>query len=895
MNKFKKHLAALSVLSCTAALFAGCGKEDPKATISIASESEVINVQRHQSISIVPTFENAEKSEIVYTVTGAATMVEDVLTIKDDAAVGSEVAVIAKIGDVISNELKWSVVDTSPSGMALFANKSLLKEGEAVGFTATYTPTYATLTDFTIAVAEESKDLIEVAPANAKAVQLKEGISELEHLGEAVKVVATSTANASVKAEATLIIGTVEPYLTVASKSILIGRDDTSDLSIDVKAFGKDGSVISIDKTAYTYESSDPEVFTVGEHTGKITPVGHGTAEVTVSFGDLSKKANITVMVPPTDINLSGMSSVAITNGLYTGMGAKNKIASPFASSRTDSMKYSDKLVYSFKRLDDLGQPIVEESSEIGEVDSEGNIVFKKTGKVVVSATSSSALTEEDISAREITKDMIFNVNEGTNVYGQADLHWALLDGNVKHVNLIKPIEFHKINNVTDERGTYNASYRTEANNERYCGYKSIGDKIINGNGYGVTLAKAEIPEVVDEDKLIDGIEFINFLPAGVDPNAPEVYEDVNRDPYTVEIYDFYLIGNNDLQGMYKGDLAGFDELKIANKNFAKSFRRGLRIGYSNSHAERYNTNLQREYQQNCGAYINKPVLKNVEIKGFECGLRMEHVVDGYVENISCGDQYNNGIELSQCLIEIHNSSFNKVGGFCVEVVPDGIDTKNFPVVDLEEAGSNYNKLPDVKLTGFIHSENLTDGSDTDRMQSLKLGEFTITQVLNFVANDMKTQVLTELLTGEESATYIAAGLTDKTKQAQMSGLIDQILAQTFFNNPSEQKVNFFSLIFIYQYVKIGLPITGDSCAHVHADAQGASGEEGDQITLHDLIENVVTTYVKQGQAIYDGFKKFNYIKIDIDGETIRNAGECYIGQMLCVNNGYNPNYTPAQ
>lgn len=869
---------------------------DTRVMVSISVDS--LDVERHDQVAIEVSLRNAVLADVTYTlVSGPATVSTDgVITINDNAAVGAEIKVSATAKEVTSNVLTLTVGETLPTEVSLAVDTVFVKDNATVTLTPTFTPAWATSTEV-----EYTADKNYVSISNG-VVSLKEGVSEFDHVCEKVTITAKCFENEEVTATKELTVGYDDLVISVDSGSVVVGRDSIDNLKVGVSAMDGESQEVTIDTSKYTFTSSNTDVITVGEHTGVITVVGHGAAEITATVGSKSGKADFTVVVPPEEIVVDGYNNTILARGLKTGVGEANKIKAPFRiSTRDDDIPSSTKLDYSFKLYNESNQPVEKASDEIATVDEEGYITFKVQGKIVAEAKSNSAIGKVDAGEYEATKTATYIVNDLTNIYKQEDLHFSLYDPEVKGVNIMNDIMFAKMQDIEVEgKGTY-SSYWINNENEEYIGFTSRGDKIIQGNGYKLSLEELELAEIRKTEACRGGDDLLVFAAKEYDEGDASV-DDVIGTPYHVEVHDFSIIGNSDYQGDYVGKLPYPEHTDVAAGSFTQSFRRGMRVGVENSNTEHYKakfdnqtnalTSIDREYQRCAKAYVDAPKLENVTIQGFETGIRSEHVVDGIYSGLNIKDCYNNATEANQCIVEYNNITIRQVGGFVVEIVPDGINMKEFNMatfegIDVKEAGENYDQLPEIKMTGKTDCLNLNNGTNTEKMATLKVGNFTIDQILGTVITDTIIQAGSDLIM-QDPAKYSFLGSILETVVGYVSGELGGIV----FNE--SKQADFFTLMFLAQYnVNLkskGKVLMGSDACNFRCDKDD-SGTEASVINLYKLIKEIIENYVKTGgTAKYEGYKKYNYILIDLTGATVE-AQAANLGSIVVVNLGYDASY----
>lgn len=880
-------------------------KYDTRVVVVIsAAETQV---ERTQNVTIsLATIKNAVAADVSYTVvSGPATISSaGVVQVNVDAVVGSKIKIKATAKGVDSNELELTVKDTLPTKVELKAEKHILKDGETIALTPKFTPEHATKTDVVYNLKGDAKDSVEIVNGELK---FKQGSTMYDDMCKTVTVEATIDGVASVTTTTEFIIGFAELFLTVDTIEIIVPLNE-GDIYVNATAEGDDED-FDIDKSKLKFYSQNEDVVTVDEHTGKVTVKGCGTATIEVKLNDISSTGKCTVVIPPEEVVVNGFKQAALDRGFKTGK--DQFIELPFLSTRNDSYTFSEKLDYTFKLYDKKGGSLISEvQDDIVEFDTTNSnkFKFKQTGFVEVTAKSNSTIGNVEAGAYERNAVAEYVVNEGVNIYDLPHLHFALYDKEVKGVNLMNDIYFEMLENIDVEGlGTY-SSYEMRDNNVFLHGLISRGDKDFEGNGYKLSLEKLPLPVIDNEEGLSSGDDLLDFYAACYEHEAPE-NEDVIGTPYKVEIRDFTLIGQNDFNRNYLGSVESERGKKVhlgAKGAFAQTFRRGIRIGGSNARAGfvtydgKYEATgyRRRDYQKCANAYVESPVVENLTIQGFETGLRSEHVVDGHYEGLNISDCYNNATEVNQCIVEYHNTTINQVGGFAIEVVPDGMDMANLFQggqlgINYKQAGRKYfesvngvlqGELPDVRMTGDINCHNMNSGNSTERMANRALGEYTVPRIL-----EKAIEADIEEIAATLGGTY--ARLDSEADIDAAKAYVNSRLVNIAMNASGE--LDFFCLMFLYEYNAVlkaqHLVIKAEEIVNFHCDKNSA-GDEADSVSILEIIENLLKEYATEGTHKYDEYKKYKYITIDLDGKYVEGLA-ANMGAIVLTNLGYDPNF----
>lgn len=858
MNKFKRTLL-FTVAGAMAFALQGCGEEEQKheeqksASITLISDFEGSEVERHQSIQFSFTVENLEESAVSYVVsTNAATIAADgKLTVSDSAEVGKEFSVYAQAGEVKSNEIAFTVKDTLPTAIDLIASTTVIRDDNFVEFGVRYTPTYATVKDYTLEATGENANLVEITD---KKLQLKSKSSYVENIGKEVKVVATLTGDTTIKDEVTLKIGEAAASIQIKNINMIVKQSNS--YTVNPVLYGDEGQIVQPTRN-FEYESSDASVFTVSK-LGKITPKGHGSATLTVKYGDLTETASVNIIISADTIEVDGTTSATLKRGMYF-----SKVDTyPLSIKNVSALytKVASKYKFAFKLIDEASGDILDEGDNVATVDSNLNITFKQVGKVQMDVITDSSLNDVVVPEEyEESTTYIFNINEGVNVRSFTEMVAVLEDSSKHVVNFVNSIEVNA-ENVLREGGVGSAT--------RYAGIHSRGDKYMYGNGHKIDLSTLELDPYMD-DVNDDGADFIRF--------APEVGKE--HAPFTVQMFDLTLYGNTDYNGYnvkvdnpdsyldpYNNSHWAFNK----NMKYGKSFRTGFRVGYANEKPGFIDKNGKPKEEEFNGAYIKDFKMNNVTIRGFYWGLWTSHVI-GTTENLHVYDCVEKGILNAQSQLTLNNTKFGQVGGFATEISLDGINNQGDVTATNHgpTAGPNYNEKPFMNMTGSISVNNLNTGADTLYMQFFNKE---LEAKASKMELDIKTvNALVEMVFNTVYATKIAGG--DATDIALLSAFWKALIT-----NGDKGQMNFFNLAFMFD-----LNLSGEG--EQVADTYATYTEQGSAVTT---ISAEMTKYLaaKKAGTDYSGYKQYEFIAADI-----AIPGAMYLGKVILSNFQYDKNY----
>ena len=673
----------LLVFVLSLAMF-GCGKNSDPLTITLTADSGITALPRGSSVQLNATCSQTPSGAITYeVVSGAASVNQNgLLTVNADAAVNSEVKVVAKADGQTSPTLTLKVLGTTATAITVTAPVSTISVGAEVNISVQVTPSDADNVSYTLAVVG-GDDIATITPAGV--LSLKDGLNEGDIVNRKIKVQATLDANNSVVGTLELTVVRDAEVDSIALRNIDWIAGVSAAPAIYPVAYNASGfELTSLEPSDFSYTCDTPAVLEVSSD-GRITPKAHGTALVTVRYKDVEAKCRVTVIVPPQALKLDGYNQHILTTGGFSyGKGdalALSVLASHF------QYGCSDALSYAFVCGDLSGD-------DVASVDENGNITFKVNGKVDITVTTNSSLSGIDTSVYEKSLKVTINVNDGFNADSVADLlAYANQSSNIT-VNLVSDIFLTATDNfgtTKDEGGTKDVAYAT---------LSLEGNRIFNGNGYTISLD--QLP--VRSDFRHNRVNLLEFNPDGVNPY------------YHVEVRDLTLIGSGGITGIANNSannnipvVYGLDGDE-SNPLYLGSYGIALRI-HGVSYDDIYNLR----------AYVKDPIVDNVTIKGFEVGMRLDHTVNGKISNTFVDDCYSNGIELCQNLITLQDIEFGRVGAFAIEAVPDDMKEGpgNTPPVTSNSttttphgtAGADYNRTQTIRFSGNIVSRNINNGA----------------------------------------------------------------------------------------------------------------------------------------------------------------------------------------
>ncbi len=795
-------------------------------SIKLSADSKTI--KKGQTVNLVVDFlpTNAKEEDVSYEVVKGDSFAEvkdGKLTIKEDAKqediLGEVITIKATTNTTsLSDELEIEVVAASVEEIVLTSDSETLVFGSTLKFNVSYVPEFAGVNaDYVLSVVE-GNEFVEIIDNE---LCFKEDVKEEEINGKVVIVKVTLEGNENVFDELEVTLTEREKINIIASDKTIIAGENASELIIP-EAYDKDFNLLDLSVNDFTYESTNEDVVKVGLNDGKLTPVGHGHAQITISYENSSTTCDVYVIVVPEAIELSGLNThILKTRKYYYSMNETLEFAIEFTNNPVYKNTCNE-LVYKFELLDENNE-VVETSDPIATV-SENAITFNVEGNIRVTITTNSSLNDKNTEKYEKSTSIVVSVNDGVNIRTHEDL--------IKYSNDI--YNGKAANFVNDIILTETANFGID-DAKRYEGLNLFGDRFLYGNGYQVNLLDLPL-----SDSQTRANSLFNFGIHG------------RENTHTVEIYDLELVGNYDLNRQYIGN----NETDKGKDAYNGSFHRGITI--SANYAEQYGV-------------CKDLIISNVKVSNFNVGLRISHAVDAYVSDISISQCTTNGIELNQNIITLNNIYVGQVGAFAIEMVPDDI-VKEADGTLHGTAGLKFNETPDTKLTGSVSSVNFNNGKSTAYMASLKLGEYTIPQILMMIVAG-KIEYVSKIAASQ-------TGLSVEECQMYFANLAYQCLFKDA--DAGQGLMNFFLLVFVD-------PTSDKFMGYNKGNKEDLFGTyssdevDGNVITIDKILTDALNTLLSGGS--YDAYKNYKYVLLDLD---LTSSLGFNLGEVLVVNEAYN-------
>ena len=792
--------------------------------IDVIASSETIKKGQEVSLSVTYSPSVATKEMIAYEIiTGSeyAKINNGKVTLKADAVeseiVGKQVVIKATTRDTkISDEVTLNVVKATADEIVLSASSDVLVYTNTITLSVQFIPSFASVNEeYELYIAAGS----DYVCLDGDVLSIKESTTEEEINGKVVKVGAKVKGNDAVFDEIEITLSERPKVdILVEDKEIVAGQQSV--VALLPEAYDAEGNLLDLTVEDFTFISNDETILTVGEHDGKITPVGHGATTITVKYQNSQANCNVYVMVVPESIEFDNLSLSTMTSRKYYY--SKNETLAFDLELKTPSqyLSASKALDYKFELLGEDGS-VVKSGDEVATVVN-GVITFNVIGSVKVTITTNSSLNDKDMTIYEKSTSIVVDVNDGFNIRSVYDLQaYAQVENKGKAANFLNDLFITKEENFgIDDANRYNTLH-------------FYGDRYLYGNGYVISTKNLEL--LKSDSNVNDLFTFIG---------SSEAY-------YTVEIHDLEVIGITDVNGQYTGNLEAFKGQTVTNAGFRRAFRIGRNIDY-----------------EDCRP-VKDLVISNVKVSGFMIGLRLEHIVDGYVTDINISQCITNGIECNQNIITFNNIYVGQVGAFAIEMVPDDIQKIDGQLKGT--AGLNYNETPKTTLTGKVESINYNNGKSTPYMNSLQLEGYTIPEIITMIVTAKA-----------KAAAQYASELTGMPVE-QCLGYLGNLAYQCLFKDadPQQGLMNFFLLIFVDPTSPKFAGYTQGNKDNVFGTYQ-SNEEKGNMITIDKVLEDAIKTLAAGGT--YDDYESYKYILLDLD---LTSSYGINLGEIVAVNEAY--------
>lgn len=663
-----------------------------------------IDPDTSRGITATLTPANATDSTITWVITAGneyATVAGGVITIAEDAPIGAAVSFYAEIGDIKSNTIDV-VVGKPITAIQLSAiGSTTVVKGNTVSILATLEPAGASASSLTWVITEGA----DYATITASTLVVKSDAPT----GATIKVKATAG-----DVESNELSFTVAPtqeeidasrlFLDLSSDSFTLDKKGSSAPSLSVEIRNGSNQLVTDKNVVFTViEGGQYLQVTADGNRCYFTAHGHGTAtvEVRIEGTDVATTADVNVIVPPDAIDLPEVFKERPLSTLHEGAYSFSLVdALPFVPSvRGGNLVCQD---YRITFQDGNGA-----TGDAVATYENGQITFKKTGKITLTISSTSG------SKIEATTSYAFNINEGYNVHTFAELD-RVVESDSYNGQVINIVVLEKpdgsANNKTygydlvpptallaKEDQTY-AELRRGGQNRCQAVNKSL---YINGNGHKIDASQMRLYTLEEFNQYVEDTGYSEMSAAGsllsAEPYANDGYEAYNQNPgtYRVNIYDLELIGNCpiDYAGAVGTDMPG-------------AYTVGLAIGNSAPYKSQY--------------YVDAD---DITVSAFNHGMNITGVVgNGTLKNVYAYNCYQNGLSVRSSIITIENVKLGPCGATGIELTPERCG----------EAGVNRNENSHLTLAGTIDaSQNLNDGNSVYFTKYQPMPNVTVPLIIN--------------------------------------------------------------------------------------------------------------------------------------------------------------------
>ncbi len=649
--------------------------------LQITSSRQELSANTETTLNVAVSPQNATVKNYNFKITKGEELAEVLynpitktysLRIKDVELEGGEkivVQVYAEHNNSITDEIEFTLIvidnEIYTTHLNLTANKTSLFEGEEAVLNVEVIPQNATVREFSFEIVsgEEYAEVLYNQTAKTYTLKVKENNLQ-ENKTVLVKVFNNYNTQIYSELEFEVLANTVK-NITISNDKYFINTKAGA-TNPNLNAIAYDRNFKRIANQEFEYSVVTGAEFLEVDTDGYLNGTGHGVAVVRVSAkndANTFAEAEVTIVNPPEKLELP--TELALKTDLNYSYSLRTKLvygeptedfhpAQPeieFIPFKFDvsALGYGDyvnnNVVYTFKNGEHTGNNVAVYNYETNE------ITFKKLGKTIITATSSSSLNGYNVSPIfETSVSFTVNVNNGFNVntyeqfkYYMEHLHWT--DENHPIVNVLADLK------------------PTAANLALGVAQNAISSdygRIVYGNGYSIDVSEQAF--------------------TGGDNSLIRIWNPQGEN-ITAEFYDLSIYGNFGINGDIE------NENKV-NENAIRIF------GYRNS--------THGETGEKINSYAENVIIKNVHIYGFREGIYLRHVVNGLVTDSSVTNIFYGGILSSENIIEFRNMTYSNIGHFGLYITPN--ETENV-------AGKNFNQVSQVKISGYTYSNNLNNGT----------------------------------------------------------------------------------------------------------------------------------------------------------------------------------------
>ena len=697
----------------------------PVDSVTITLADKNVNPGESRVIGCTVTPDNSTLKNVEWVITEGksyATIVNGVLTMNNSTQnIGKKVTFYAKVGDKTSDPITVTVgIPVDSVTISAIGSTDIVK-GNTVSLSAKLGPTGATVMSFTWVIVEgENCEIIDnTLVVSSKAVT-----------GAKIVVKAVADGIESDPLEFTVMATQEELQqnryiIQLSADKITVDKKGGSATPLTVKVYnGLFQQVTNVPVTFRIVSGGEYASLTQSGYRCDFTAIGHGevTVEAELEGYGVTATATVSVIVPPDAVDIPevfGERPNFEYNFSLIDPRTNTPEKLPFvASARGASLACKD-LVYSFAHEDGT-------TGDAVAVYENGEIVFKKTGKVTVTVTSDSG------SRVEASSSYVFRINEGYNANDYVELQRIVesdyYNGQVINVvvltkpdgsatnyeygyDLVPPTALRPWSEQTVER-----ILRSEENtsglgtpNRIQAVNKSL---YLNGNGHKLDASqmrpftKEEYLIYAEKYGITDITPYIGSLFSVETWTSDTVPEPGPKDAFRINVYDFAVKGNCPVDySLNFNEENGYKEgTYIGGKDVYGCYTLGMVFG---------------TYGCNGQFYVDA---NNIRVEGFKEGLMLQSIVgNGKVSNVYAGNCYATGIMTHSSIVTLENMTFGPCGATGIEM--GGAKGT--------EAGINNDQNSEVTLSGTVNASANKNNGNTIYFQNYLLAGATIPTVIN--------------------------------------------------------------------------------------------------------------------------------------------------------------------
>ena len=673
MIKIKSASLLKAFLIIAIALFAvllvGCGdKEVTELRLSLTNSSK-LSYSPGETVNL--TIEaNAEFDEnnITLVVTNAnsdVTIMGSSLKINEDAQPGQTITLYATYGEIISNTLTFSVAHIEANEIFLNIDQDVFYSSEIIALSATYLPTNATRPlEYTIV---EGQDKASIIDGN------RLSINGNAQTGDKIRVCAKMGEVYSEPFEITVTALTdnmISGFMFNNSSLTIDSSIDSLSQSIYISAYvGDDFREITTNLPTLTVAEGEDVIRIIDNN--HIEALNSGSATISAKYKNFEEQQlTVTVNMTPDQVRLpENFREVADYN--YAHFQAIEFSPSIINSHGSEDLKMMVSGTLNATFLSEDGVWKSENGSQDISYDGK-ELTINTIGDYELYFESLSGCAVEVQSPK-----MTLSINNGTNVSTKEEFISALSPREEAVVNLTCDIFFEGGSEVVN----------------------AYGDKTINGNGFKIDLSS----QLTDAEMAKKGLDyggscFLNF------------YSNDNTTPYNVLLQDLEIVGNVGMLSLeefakYKGD----SEEEVNNHLTSADTDYFTETGYK--WALNFSATNSITPDGNTAYTYCVPVVKNVTISQFTCGISFEHCIDeialgiqnprAAIEDVTLFDLFGDGVRCMGSKISAGDVNIGTVGG----------SPFSCSATDTNLAGIYRNENNKFIILGNIICDNIIDGS----------------------------------------------------------------------------------------------------------------------------------------------------------------------------------------